>query len=247
MIYHIRRMMGLDATQANFEGFLSPLGFIKDLPNLFLAISILSLLGWLFVIINPFSRPVRIFHFLLLLSLGFIEYSYGKIDHYTHIWFYCGFVLIFLGNSSDHDKNKTILKSCQYLTLSLYAISGVWKLVYLFKGLQNYSFSELAREPLATSLVAGIVQNNSAANMLFNLQGVAIVGFVLVLIFQLLNFSLLFTPRFLLPLGYAAILFHILNGFIMNLFFLPTILCLLLFFPFAKALENEKLEKNLGI
>ena len=239
LVYHIRRVLNSNISN------ISNTSFLKYLDNEYtlLLVSVFAILSWAVVSLYPKKLLSRLFFCFGFYFICFTEYSFGKIDHYTHVWLYLNFLFLFIDKKFKNIEK--IFEASRYLILSVYAIAGTWKLISLVNVLRVKSLTEACLDILGSSIAAGIMPISGIGKILIQYDFLLVIGFLLILVFQLANYSILFTKKHIDYLGFGAIIFHLLTGITLGIYYLPVIVCILIIFPFQSLIRDFH-ENNLS-
>lgn len=185
---------------------------------------------------NIFLRTVTFVTFLMLLSF---KYSFGKIDHVYHIWIVSSFCFIFYDcqHSLDGYRNKLIVKVVQSCLLMQYFSAGLWK---LFSNNMLYTFDGITKTSLE-HIAYGIAESDWPLNgirsfLIYENPWIAGVGFIMVLLFQLLCGLCGISGRGYILCGVMAIAFHSTTGFALGIWYWGTAMAAAFFLIFAEGL-----------
>lgn len=210
----------------NFVLFSSPLKFFPMGVglNFFFFVGTLALLLASTFFEKKWIRFLSAVFFLILISLKF---SLGKINHSHHIWFWVMPIFACFDSRKTKVWNQRIVQILQTVYLSFLFSAGLWKL-------RSLDFRSIGASPLEHFSYAILEGNGPPPEMqmyfLTETPWVLILGFYIVLLFQL---TCILPVIFDLPMklwGFGAIVFHTLTGVFLGIWFKPFVMFVMLFF-----------------
>lgn len=184
-------------------------------------------------------RALSCVFFILLLSL---KYSYGKIDHSYHIWALSSFVFLWIDPSQPllSRKNHLLLRSVQVWLLLQFFSSGLWKLRRSPALFSWESWQQTGLEHLAYGVAENDLPMNEIRTFLLENPNFLVSGFLLALCFQLFCGFGVFFKRVYLTLGLLALLFHMLAGFSLGIWYWGTALAVVFFLILKESMDREE-------
>lgn len=183
------------------------------------------------VFVNIFSTKIifRILATFFVLAYFSFYYSAGKISHNNHAWLYaCIFMVFYLPFAGTKEvRNYFVIRLIQTTLLLSYFNAGIWKIRTLISS--NDSIIETVSRHIAFSVAEG---NELSKIVLETLQfpNLVTTGFVLTLLFQLSTIVPISTGKYTKTYGVLAILFHMMTGLTVGIWFASTAWCVFLFF-----------------
>lgn len=197
---------------------------------------------------NRFFRILLCFFFILLFS---IKYSFGKVNHSCHIWFFASFFFIFIDESKKlhSPKNRLVLRLIQSTLLLSYFSSGLWKLIYL----ETFSldhFKDTVHEHIAYIIAEGGTPIKMVLDFfVYQYPSLLTLGFLFIIGFQIFSIVPIITERFFIPVGLCAVFFHTMTHIVMDVVFTPYIIASLYFLVYTEwmlAKERKNLQAGVG-
>jgi hypothetical protein len=193
------------------------------------------LITLLFIILSIFfnKRIIRIICcFFVVTFFGFC-FSHGKILHTYHAWIYSCIFIIFYNNKKliNSSNNFLTIRLIQSTLLLSYFSSGIWKLRNLF--IDKANLSEIALRPIAQSIARHGPENRFVL-FLLEIPDIIAIGFCITIIFQLSTFIPILLNRYFKMYGLLIILFHIMTGLTVNIWFKKTVYAIIFFFIFVE-------------
>ena len=139
--------------------------------------------------------------------------------------------------------NFFVLRIIQGVLLSHYFISGLWKFREIFSADFKFSLKEIVIENVAFSLT-GQHTHLFMNFLLHEYSGWLSFGYVCVLLFQIMALTPIFFNRYFKLYGILAVFFHFSTGFLMNIYFYPTVLAVIFFLIIAESLREDALKEE---
>lgn len=199
-----------------------------------------------FTLLNLFfsNSLIRLLTSILFISLYSFKYSFGKIDHTYHIWFFSSIIMIFFepGRYNSITKNIFCIKAIQSLLLIQYFSAGIWKIRSNYKLFSVQGLMETGLEHIAH----GVAQKNLAINVIRNFliyeePWLISLGILLVLFFQISCGFFALLQRGYLFCGISAVLFHLATGFSIGVWYWGTLVASVFFLVYTEKI----LQKNI--
>ncbi len=183
------------------------------------------------------SRTLRAFVSFFLILLFSIKFSFKDIGHSRHIWFFASFFFIFIDSrtSLESKGNRLVLRLTQITLLLQYFSSGLWKFMALEKKPSLNYFKEVIYEHIASSMIEGskfvaIVSET----LVYQYPSVLALGFLFILVFELLSIVPVLTDRYFCFFGFCAIFFHVMTEMVMGVSFAPNIIAAVYFLVYGE-------------
>jgi hypothetical protein len=167
----------------------------------------------------------------------------GKIDHSQSTLLYASISLIFFNLSAplNANKNLIVLRCIQFALLSCYFNAGLWKmrlamdqslLEVIMKDPLNHIAYSITEGSRASYLVKKYLLDSSFQNLIR-------IGFLGAVLFQITSFLPLLKSNLIKYYGGLAILFHLLTGFGLGIYFSSTALVAALYLVAAEKFLKE--------
>ncbi len=186
-------------------------------------------------------RALACFFFILLFS---IKYSFGKINHSVHMWFFASFFFIFIDERVrlNTTGNRLVLRLIQSTQLLSYFCSGIWKIIKL-EGFSWGYFESVIMEHIAYA----IAEDSEPVMVVieffvYQCPWLLTLGFIFVIGFQIFSIVPIIMDRYFISVGLCAIFFHTMNGIIMGATFVPAIIAALWFLVYAEWMLGKECE-----
>jgi len=238
ILSHLSFFLNKNPAQAEFIMFATPFSEWLRMKAVFIGVYLLTLASTLVCSWRP-SLGLRIFVCLLFLLLSSMKFSFGKVNHSEHIWMMSLlFACVFSEKKSlASRRNQTTLRLMQTALLSIYFISGLWKL----RDLGFSGWGRVAKENMAYAIAEGSGPPEFLQSLLLiEFPWVTTVGFAFVILFQMSAIIPVVTLKGWEVWGLFAVLFHFTTGVVMGIWFKPTILAaILLLIYFQRLLEAD--------
>ena len=192
-------------------------------------------------IFNP-KKYLKIITSVFICITFRILYSYGYVGHHNHIWMLSSVLMVFFSSdqSLKSKNNLFIIRLTQAMLLCHYFISGLWKIRTLISENFSLSFKELLLEIVAYANTARAFEFHPFVKiLLYKHPELLSFGYFFAVLFQITALLPVFFPRFIIPYGVLAILFHFSVGLTAGIYFSHTVLAILFFLIIVEPMINE--------
>jgi hypothetical protein len=196
------------------------------------------------------KRFLRVLAFLLLVLTLSLVYSFGKINHFYHIWIYSSFFIIFIDDQQAllSAKNLIFCRLSQTALLLQYFSAGLWKLRSY--GISLISIKEveaIVMEHIAHGVIESSLPMNSIRSFLvYDEPKLLTFGFLSVLTFQCVCGLGAFAQRGFLVLGVGAFFFHFSSGLTLGIWYFATAIASAFYLIFLESLLKDPLVNDKG-
>lgn len=215
------------------------LGSPQQSLNLLLLLSIISSAICIIstnLITQLISTTLTISFFIGLMS----QY---KIIHSSIVWIFLVLFFLLLDKSKDllTERNIIVLRLAQVTILTNYFNSGIWKFKTL---LQTQTWTSL-KENTLNNYAYVIAEGKMPLIQLYDIQNfelVFTVGYLLVVLFQLISGFIIFKMSWIKHYGIIAFLFHLSTGLFMEIWFFDTAIAALFCLTLAEYIKSYKYE-----
>lgn len=170
---------------------------------------------------------------------SFIHFHYWELHHRSHLLIYCLFIMSLMSSKEDQSERSTDLM--QGISLSLYSLSGMWKLWYLLPVLSEENWFQNLLEILPIHISHFFMRNHEYNKIGAFLIESPYLSMGLFFCTMILQFSslLFYGHKKIYPYwGMAILLFHAGTYFLMNISFWQMELVILILFVLEGKIQN---------